>query len=342
MAYPWIEALGASPRMLIEADLKPVQGNRFQPTGFPDLGAATYQLPDGTEMLLVESAQSMANRLEAVCWDEAAQDLAEPLRGLPYGKARLVTAQGEEFGFTTTIHEAHRLNSPYFMLASEGVLLDQVQVESGLQGGKRQRHRAGGDEREAAAAVLQFDLGRLARTLFKYDPNSLLHGVFLEKLDGRARIQRTLTGFIEARDVEPVTSGGVKNDPISPSGDTALGYGNVPFARTEYTARQITAYFNLDLAQLRAYRLEAPGLDLLVTLALWKIRVFLEEGLRLRTACDLKCQDVRVTQPEGAQLPARGALEEALPSLIQACQPYFANPPVSEVVWVEKKSGKSA
>lgn len=342
MTYAWIEALQASPRMLIEADLKPVQGERFQPTGFPDLGAATYRLPDGTEMLLVESAQSMANRLEAVCWDEAAQDLVQPLRGLPYGKARLVNEQGNEFGFTTTLHEAHRLNSPYFMLASEGDLLDRVQEESGLQGGKRQRHRAGEDEQEAAAAVLQFDLARLAQTLFKYDPNSLLHGVFLEKMDGRARVQRTLTGFIEARDVEPATSGGVKNDRISPSGDTALGYGNVPFTRTEFIARRITAYFNLDLAQLRAYRLPDPGVDLLVTLALWKIRVFLDEGLRLRTACDLECQDVRVTRPEGAQLPERAALEEALPKLIQACQPHFADPPVSEVVWVAKKSGKGA
>lgn len=30
-----------SHRLLIEAELVPVQGSRFQPTGFPDLGAAT-------------------------------------------------------------------------------------------------------------------------------------------------------------------------------------------------------------------------------------------------------------------------------------------------------------
>ena len=51
-------------RVLLEADLVPMQGQRFQPTGFADLGAAVYTLPDGTRMLLVESAQSMANRLE--------------------------------------------------------------------------------------------------------------------------------------------------------------------------------------------------------------------------------------------------------------------------------------
>ena len=44
---------------LIEADLAPAQGTRFQPTGFPNLGHATYRLHDGTQMLLIESAQSV-------------------------------------------------------------------------------------------------------------------------------------------------------------------------------------------------------------------------------------------------------------------------------------------
>jgi len=37
-----------TPRLLLEAELKPVQGNRFQPTGFADLGPGRYQLPDDT------------------------------------------------------------------------------------------------------------------------------------------------------------------------------------------------------------------------------------------------------------------------------------------------------
>lgn len=73
-------ALATAPRLLVEAKLKPLQGTRFQPTGFPNLGAATYDGPDGSRMLLVESAQSMANRLEAVCWDSVDDDWVRPLR----------------------------------------------------------------------------------------------------------------------------------------------------------------------------------------------------------------------------------------------------------------------
>jgi len=73
-----LESLKTEPRLLLEAKLNPLAGTRFQPTGFPDIGAAQYkaqvQQPDGNlksvDMLLVESAQSMANRLEATCWDE--------------------------------------------------------------------------------------------------------------------------------------------------------------------------------------------------------------------------------------------------------------------------------
>jgi CRISPR-associated protein Csb1 len=79
--------LKSAPRLLIDAELRPVQGTRFQPTGFPNLGHAVYSAPEGTgRLILVESAQSMANRLEAVCWDTVNNDWQAPLKGLPYVK----------------------------------------------------------------------------------------------------------------------------------------------------------------------------------------------------------------------------------------------------------------
>ena len=53
-------------------------------------------------MLLVESAQSMANRLENVCWDASAKDWVGRC-GLPY--VSVVNDDGEEI--TNSLLEAH-------------------------------------------------------------------------------------------------------------------------------------------------------------------------------------------------------------------------------------------
>ena len=56
-------------------------------------------------MLLVESAQSMANRLEAVCWDEAADDVVQ-VNGLPFVRVRLA-GLGNGTDTTNSILEFH-------------------------------------------------------------------------------------------------------------------------------------------------------------------------------------------------------------------------------------------
>jgi CRISPR-associated protein Csb1 len=159
--------------------------------------------------------------------------------------------------------------------------------------------------------------------LLKLDSNALLHGVFLAKKElsgGRLRLPRALSGFIEASNVKTASSGGVKNDGVNPSGDTSKGFGNVPFARDEFVSPDIEAYFNLDLAQLRGYGFPHSVYRLLVAVALFKIRSFLEAGLRLRTACDLECVSVEVKRPSGFQLSPWGALKAALPSLIESAK----------------------
>src|SRR3954467_14309884 len=75
-----VSTFSSVPRLLFDVPVEAVQGSRFQPTGFPDLGAATYQAGD-TDCLLVESAQSMANRLEATVWDAGANELRPVARG---------------------------------------------------------------------------------------------------------------------------------------------------------------------------------------------------------------------------------------------------------------------
>lgn len=292
-------ALSNVPRLLLEARLKPIQGARFQPTGFPNLGPATYEGPDGKRMLLVESAQSMANRLEVVCWDKTLDDWVAPLRGLPVVK--VFDNQGRPL--TNTVLEAHRTNSPYILEGQDKSVFDLLKRELA--------------EMEEGPV----DIKKLAGVLLRLDTNALLHGVFLAKSDlagGRLRLPRALSSFIESEDAREAQSGGVKNDHVNPSGDTAKGFGNVPFARSEFTAPKITAYFNLDLVQIRGYSLGDSVMRLLIALALFKIRAFLEGGLRLRTACDLECESLTVTRPQDFSMPERIALEKALPDLIEA------------------------
>ncbi|MCZ7635026.1 MAG: type I-U CRISPR-associated RAMP protein Csb1/Cas7u [Verrucomicrobia bacterium] len=311
-----LDPLKDEPRLLLEAKLKPIAGTRFQPTGFPDLGPAQYLLPDGTPMLLVESAQSMANRLEAVCWDTVANDWAPALRGLPC----VVVVDKAGNVLTNSVLEAHRLNSPYILEGKDKSFLEKLKQEL------------------AVGRLAPANLRLLAKALLKYDVNSLLHGVFLAKSDlagGRMRLPRALTAFIEATRITVAASGGVKNDVLNPSGDTAKGFGNVPFHREEFCG-EITAYFILDLALIRGFALDPAVEPLLIALALFKIRHFLREGLRLRTACDLDLDGpLAVRRPADFTPPDLDELEEALPGLVQKAKPGFADPAKTTVRFEE-------
>ncbi len=312
--------LASEPRLLLQARLRPVQGSRFQPTGFPNLGHAVYESPNGGgQTVLVESAQSMANRLEAVCWDEVRNDWKEPLCGLPVVKVE------DESGnhLTNSVIEAHRLNSPYILEGKDRTVFNLLK------------------ERLAQFEQGRVDLRELARVLLEFDSNSLLHGVFLAKKElagGRLRLARSLSAFVEADGARRAVSGGVKNDSVDPKGDTAKGFGNVPFPRDEWTAERVTAYFNLDLRQLRAYGLGGDVERLLILFALFKIRRLLAEGLRFRTACDLDVVDLRVTRPAGFTPPPLAALEGELPGLIQRVgeSGLFGDARVLTVVYTKK------
>ena len=152
--------LANEPRLLMEAQLRPIQGARFQPTGFPNLGHAVYESPNGGgQTVLVESAQSMANRLEAVCWDEVRDDWVGPLRGLPV--VQVQDTQGTPL--TNSLIEAHRLNSPYILEGKDKTVFDMLK------------------DRLAHFEQGRVDLRELAKVLLEFDTNALLHGVFWQR-----------------------------------------------------------------------------------------------------------------------------------------------------------------
>jgi CRISPR-associated protein Csb1 len=294
-----LSALKDQSRLLFEVPLKPLQGQRFQPTGFPNLGAATFKTSKG-DCLLVESAQSMANRLEATIWDATTQRPVAAVEGISHVRVlRQVNGQKEAKLLTDSILEPHRLNSPYLLESSDTGFFDVIKQEVG------------------AMEDGPIDRKMLGETLLKYDVGSLLHGVFLAKKElagGRLRVARALSAFIEAEGVRIAASGGVKNDHVNPSGKAKDGFGNVPFSRDEFTAEKITLFVNLDLAQLRGYGLGDDVVTLLSLLALYKVRKLVDGDLRLRTACDLAADRAAIVSTNVAafSLPSKADIEAAL------------------------------
>jgi CRISPR-associated protein Csb1 len=300
-------------RTVLEAELEPLAGSLFQPTGFPDLGPAEF----GDHELLVESAQSMANWLEATTWDAARNDQVAELGALPY--VRVVSPEGDFLSSSRL--EAHRLASAYIMNGA----IDSVSGEKWME------------ERIGLAKGRPLDNRAVARACFRLDPVSLVHGVFFARRawPWQPKIARAVTSFIEASGIRPAVSGGVKRDVVineAKGGATAEGYGTVPHHRVEYTAERITAYFTVDHAQFRSYGLSEPATALLEALADFEIGTLLDSGLRLRTRCDLVVREVRGERPDATEAAQRIAKFAA------DCADELG--PVTTVVWSEKARGK--
>jgi len=320
-------------RTLFEIPLQPVLGSRFQPTGFPDLGAALFDRPrrdsSGTlhweKALLVESPQSMANHLEGSCWDPARNTPVAEIAQLPW--VRVEDANGTFL--TSSRLESHRLAASYVKDAMLGptVMKDEIRARLALRSNEPLAPR------DIAAAV------------FRLDPLCLLHGVFFAEAanvwPGQPKIARAVTAVIEAHDVRPAESGGVKRDAVGHStGDDQNakgGYGSVPFHRTEWTAAEIVLLVSIDESQLRSYGLSADATSLLSTLARWQLRTMLDDGLRPRTGCDLS----PMGDIEG--LGSREELTTKLGRQIAACSAELAEgaAPLT-VTWRGAKMSKGA
>lgn len=308
-----------------DIQLLPAAGSRFQPTGFPDIGPALFERPAPNSIgwetcLLVESAQSMANHLEATSWDLGAQKPVPAFHGLPY--VRVVGTDGRFLSSSRT--EAHRLAGAFVKDAT----LDGVDMKTVI----RERLGLQDDTPLAPRAI--------AAAIFALDPMCLIHGVFFAESarvwPGQPKISRAVTAFVEAHDVKEAISGGVKRDNVrhaigdGNTGGAAEGYGFVPFHRAEWVAREIVLSVAIDLDQISSYGLPAPAEQLLLTAARYEIRALLDHGFRPRTACDLVPRD-----PQGLQgvLPSLAELELEIAGLVPACSELLGDGAPLTVVW---------
>ena len=317
-------------RSIINALLSPVFST-IQPTLFPQTGHAVYRDPKtGHECLVVESPQSMANRLEEIALQPNSLDyaLAELLTGLPYVAIRN-KLDSKLLGTTVTL--PHRIGTGYIAKHKESELGKNLIAEINANG--------------------------LYLTLFKYDPLSIIHGVFLSHLDsGKNKVTRCLTGRVEATNVVAVPVGGASKDPISASSDkwqlkdyfieatnttkgSSLGMGNLPYYQEEYACERITATFSIDRNLVLATGLPEVAQQLLLAIAEWKVLKFLDGSIRLRTS-EYECGEIEKHNSDATL----ESLESEIPQLIAECQAekLFAAPAVTEVsITLKEKTPES-
>ncbi len=212
------------------AKLAPVaDSHRFQPAGFPEVGHVIYKAPgkDGQteDVCIVDSPASMANHLETVCCQSGTDPTLHPdLKGLPYVACVTDGRDGKRDRVVcTTLTEGHRIASDYFL---DG-LLDEVRKE-GTGGGKKKKSAEEFWEGEPFRVRLrkEFCIQEVEKdkryflypdnwwtiydTIFRYDPNSLVHGVLFAK--EQIKISRILTAHLEAIGAARVGRSGVKFD----------------------------------------------------------------------------------------------------------------------------------
>lgn len=303
---------GESP-LVLTATLEPIAGDRFQPAGFPEIGHVIYKAPrkDGStqSVCIVDSAASMANHLETVCQRGAHDlDLVDELSGMPY--IRCVTGDfvdgklpnDKRETIVTSLTEGHRMASNYFFgLRTKrkwnGKSAQRVRADGSIE------QKSFGDElAETKYFGIQSDGETIAhppperwwnvfKTIFEFDPNSLVHGVLFT--EWQIKIPRALTAHLEAFGAGRVDRSGVKFDRL---GKTTSG--QPIFAVDDATAESIRATFVLDVSLIRSFGrkkgdntlgLSEKQQEFLVALALWKIQRLLASPFRFRSGCHLRC-----------------------------------------------------
>ncbi len=338
--------------LIIQADMKTV-GNEdtFQPAGFPQIGHVIYKAPrkdhNGNpaveDVCIVDSPASMANHLETVCTPHGdGLTLHSDLNGLPHVVCVTdVEGTDEPRSVTSTLQEGHRLASDYFVDPNEAKLVQENEKDKNKWPLFREHLRQDFGIREIKKNDKYFtypdNWWSIYKTIFQYDPNSLVHGLLFAK--EQIKITRFLTAHMEAFGAGRVRGSGVKFDPL---GKTASG--QPIFTTDSETAHSIRATFILDLALLRSYgqkiknkdnKDEDKGLSddqkkLLLNLAFWKIQQLLSKPFRYRSRCYLGCSALRIfdesyQESEHSKSDAPGLYKNELPidnmrAALDACE----------------------
>jgi CRISPR-associated protein Csb1 len=317
-----LETLYEQDWVVITASLEIANGRFLQPTGFPDIGPCIYRDKEGKRWCLVESEQSMANRLEAVCMKDPGV-WVEELKGLPVIAVR--DSQGDLL--TTNLCEPHRIASSYVLegMIDEGTIDAGQTIKQLFEG--RLGLKKGGDSWPLDKRA------ELEKLVFALDPGALLHGFqFVQWKFVGLRQTRLLHGRLEAElaDEPEVHYGMLKWDAIEPESarQGRANKGQSIAAKSRVVPKEILASFEIDMLGLKSLALDESQKKFLLGLALWKIGAFLDNrpafdarsrqtlpSLRLRADCYLRPKSVSWSDDSNSGQVTPKALIKALPDV---------------------------
>lgn len=298
-------------RLTLRAILSPTGGrDRIQPAGFPEIGHVIYDSPqsDGSnrKVCIVDSAASMANHLETVCHaGPFGMELHTDLAGLPYLQCVTDDDKGQKTRLVvTTLSEGHRLASSLFTDAKSKILAPTNWSGKNL-GDVLLKDEFKLEDLGKRSHPLPSDWWNVFSSIFKLDPNSLVHGILFPAMG--IKIPRVLTAQLDAINAARVATSGVKFDRL-----LMTTSGQPIFAKDEETATEIRATFVLDLALIRSFGNGNDGLTksqktFLIAFSLWKVFQLLKQPFRYRSGCDLEFKSLLVNNEK--------APVEALPEI---------------------------
>ncbi|MFY8147700.1 MAG: type I-G CRISPR-associated RAMP protein Csb1/Cas7g [Prochlorococcaceae cyanobacterium] len=300
----------------------------FVPAGFVDVGHSVVRdASTGTNLVIVDSVQSLANHIEATLLSQPGEVIAG-LEAMPFVRLTITDPAGRT-RITSSLELPHRLASGWFCKAKELKSFQDSLASDILDNG-------------------------IAAATFRRCPNSLLHGVFYSQLAGLnpnvSKTSRLLSAEVVAIGAQSVSDGGVSRDPMTVKGDFDLegtllppskeavqvgdnkaskyGIGYIPYRHQAFIAERIELAIYLAEGRLARLEISDAAKDVLRLLARFKLARLLATPLDLRAHCIFQAKEGEV--PEDLQDP--DGLLQALQQKLADCkeQGLFSDPPVTE------------
>jgi CRISPR-associated protein Csb1 len=287
-------------------DIKFEVKGAFNPSIFPNVGRLIFRQQE-KDCLIMDSFASVSNMLEGTIQLPGTE--APIFEGLSY--IRMVDQAGAYRATSLTL--PHRIASGY-LLKNKSAMLNGKKFGDGIK-----------------AEIIA---NGLHKTLLKYCPMSLLHGVWFSQLEGgNYKISKSITGSLLAVDVKEAIVGGLSMDTVwksaetldlsdfsdSPKKASEAGVGMIPHSTTRYVCDRVVGSFQIGDLQIESYPIPAEGKRLLKALAVYEILAFIETVPMHRTDCNLQVIEVEINKPLkiGDQevtksIEAKTAVEQAL------------------------------